>query len=285
MVASLTVFIRPVDRPVGVLSIGAEAEAEARRRFDGAWQTVRTTADLEATVASIAQRAFWDALAEQVGAFARIRVSDTVFAACSVPSVDFACTATLARAPRGRLTYRRFLNHPLPTRIRCPACSQVNEGKYEALFSVLGEMQQAMTALVAHSPRLVEELNDCFDAEWLKQQADHGALEVGSVHRLMRYLGALPLLHAVAFPLLHLREYICSRCGVSRRLPCHLPITLSNMLTASLIALACLKCLLLRFSSHQRLPLENGRRLQTKPRQGRGSRLRNLRFAPVHTWS
>jgi len=108
---------------------GAEAEAEARRRFDGAWQTVRTTADLEATVASIAQRAFWDALAEQV-----------------------------------------------------------NEGKYEALFSVLGEMQQAMTALVAHSPRLVEELNDCFDAEWLKQQADHGALEVGSVHRLMRYL-------------------------------------------------------------------------------------------------
>jgi hypothetical protein len=108
---------------------GEAAEAEARRRFAGAWSRMATSAQLEQTVRAVAERAFWDALSERVAA-----------------------------------------------------------GEYDALFSVLGEMQQAMRALVAHSPRAVAELADKFDADWLKQRVDHGALEVESVVGLMRYI-------------------------------------------------------------------------------------------------
>lgn len=108
---------------------GAGAEAEARRRFAGAWQTVRTGAQLEQTVQEVATRAFWDALAHHV-----------------------------------------------------------STGNFDALFSVLGELQQAMRALIAHSPAAVDELSDKFDVDFLKQQADHGALEPETVHHLMRYV-------------------------------------------------------------------------------------------------
>lgn len=110
---------------------GAEAEAEARRRFAGAWRQVRTTADLETTVMEVAQRAFWDAITHHA-----------------------------------------------------------SEGKYDSLFSVLGEMHTAMKALIAHSPRALDELDDKFDPAFLKQQVDHDALEASSVHKLMRYLAA-----------------------------------------------------------------------------------------------
>merc|ERR1719284_1430187 len=108
---------------------GEEAEAEARRRYEGAWQVVRSTSDLEATISEIAQRAFWDSLGAAVAS-----------------------------------------------------------GEYEALFTVLDEMQQGMVALVAHSARHTDELKDKFDAKWLQQQAEHGALEPADVHALMRYV-------------------------------------------------------------------------------------------------
>ena len=110
---------------------GVEAEAEARRRFHGSWQTVATPERLEQTVMEVAQRAFWDAI-----------------------------------------------HH------------HVSEGNLDALFSVLGELQGAMRALIAHAPRALAELDDKFDVAFLKQQADHGALDPASVHGLMRYVAA-----------------------------------------------------------------------------------------------
>ena len=65
---------------------------------------------------------------------------------------------------------------------------RVSHGEYEALFTVLGEMQEAMSSLIAHSPKALEELNDKFDAKWLEQMAKHDALDVGSVAGLMRYI-------------------------------------------------------------------------------------------------
>jgi hypothetical protein len=53
---------------------------------------------------------------------------------------------------------------------------------------VLGELRDAMQALIAHSPRAIDELKDKFDAGWLRQQAEHGALETESVLALCRYL-------------------------------------------------------------------------------------------------
>lgn len=64
----------------------------------------------------------------------------------------------------------------------------VQEGTYEGLFHVLGELQTAMKALVSHAPAKVAELEDKFDAKWLQQQAEHGALELPSVHSLMRFI-------------------------------------------------------------------------------------------------
>ena len=66
--------------------------------------------------------------------------------------------------------------------------AQVESGDYTGLFGILGELQAAMTALVAHSPRAKEELDDHFDAKWIKQQASAGCLSVIQVHAMMRYL-------------------------------------------------------------------------------------------------
>lgn len=63
-------------------------------------------------------------------------------------------------------------------------------GDFECAFGLLGEMQKAMLALVAHSAKAREELADKFDAAWLKQQADNGALELGSVTNLMKYVAS-----------------------------------------------------------------------------------------------
>lgn len=61
-------------------------------------------------------------------------------------------------------------------------------GEYGALFGMLGELQQAMGALVSHSARATAELADHFDAKWIEQQAGAGCLEAETVHGLMRYL-------------------------------------------------------------------------------------------------
>ena len=121
----------PVETFAQVRLLGGDAaEAEARRRYDGSWSSVKT-ADLAESVVEVAQRAFWDALADRVGA-----------------------------------------------------------GDYDGLFGVLAELQQAMRALVSHSPHALDELDDKFDAAWLKQQAAHGALDIERIQGLMRYVMA-----------------------------------------------------------------------------------------------
>lgn len=66
--------------------------------------------------------------------------------------------------------------------------AQVDAGEYSGLFSLLGELQQAMGVLVAHSPRATEALSDHFDAQWIAQQAAAGVLSLENVHRLMAYV-------------------------------------------------------------------------------------------------
>jgi len=68
--------------------------------------------------------------------------------------------------------------------------AQVNEGQYAALFDVLRELQQAMRALLAHSPARVEELEDKFDAAWIEQQASSGVLATEQVHALMSFVAS-----------------------------------------------------------------------------------------------
>jgi len=66
--------------------------------------------------------------------------------------------------------------------------AQVAAGEYQGLFEMLGVLQQAMGALVAHSVSASEELVDRFDANWLKQRAEAGALETGDVHGLIHFV-------------------------------------------------------------------------------------------------
>ena len=47
-----------------------------------------------------------------------------------------------------------------------------------------------MRALVSHRPSAVSELDDKFDASWIRQQAEAGALSLQEVHALVRYVGA-----------------------------------------------------------------------------------------------
>ena len=65
---------------------------------------------------------------------------------------------------------------------------QLAGGDTSGLFSLLGELQQAMLATVAHSVRQRDEINDRFDAKWLEQQAAAGALTLAEVHNLMLYV-------------------------------------------------------------------------------------------------
>jgi len=65
---------------------------------------------------------------------------------------------------------------------------QVRKGEYDALWSLLDEVQRAMLALVAHDARQSEALADRFDAAWLRQRAEAGALETADVHQLMNFV-------------------------------------------------------------------------------------------------
>ena len=65
---------------------------------------------------------------------------------------------------------------------------QVAAGEYSGLFGLLGELQGAMSALLASSKAAQEELADRFDAKWIEQRANAGCLETADVHQLMRYL-------------------------------------------------------------------------------------------------
>jgi len=50
------------------------------------------------------------------------------------------------------------------------------------------ELQRAMAALVGHSARAKEELDDHFDAKWIEQQAEAGCLTTELVQGLIRFL-------------------------------------------------------------------------------------------------
>ena len=64
----------------------------------------------------------------------------------------------------------------------------MRRGEYDALWSLLDEVQRAMLALVAHDARQSEALADRFDAAWLRQRAEAGALETADVHQLMNFV-------------------------------------------------------------------------------------------------
>ena len=107
--------------------------------YAGAWRPVAAP-DLAATVADVAQRAFWDAVAQQT-----------------------------------------------------------SEGNYAALFSVLGEIEESMRAMLAYSAERQAELRDHFDPAFLRQQVEHGALERAEILRLMDFLATrLAEWHAAA---------------------------------------------------------------------------------------
>jgi hypothetical protein len=67
----------------------------------------------------------------------------------------------------------------------------VANGRFDALWLVLRELQGAMKALCAHSERATDELDDKFDPTWLEAQVTHGALETAEVQALMGYLASM----------------------------------------------------------------------------------------------
>ena len=60
--------------------------------------------------------------------------------------------------------------------------------RYDSLYHVLDELSRAMRALVAHSERHVSELEDTFDAAWLRQRIEADSLDPDEIHALMSHL-------------------------------------------------------------------------------------------------
>ena len=65
---------------------------------------------------------------------------------------------------------------------------RVQQGDFVALFGVLGEMRDAIKALVAHNPTRASAIEESFDVDLIKQQAEHGALTHEDVCKLMSYV-------------------------------------------------------------------------------------------------
>lgn len=65
---------------------------------------------------------------------------------------------------------------------------KISHGEYEALYSILGELHEAMCALVSHSSRALDDVNDKFDVNWIRQRVQNGALSVPDVHALMDFV-------------------------------------------------------------------------------------------------
>ena len=63
-----------------------------------------------------------------------------------------------------------------------------DQQNFDGLFGLLGEMRDAIRALLVHSERHVVNLNEYFDVDFIKQQADHGVLSVHDVCNLMNYI-------------------------------------------------------------------------------------------------
>lgn len=66
--------------------------------------------------------------------------------------------------------------------------SSLVEGNYEHLYGVLQEMADGMRALVAHSVRSIDDLNDTFDVAWLRQQVEADCLTTQDVRGLIMHL-------------------------------------------------------------------------------------------------
>lgn len=66
--------------------------------------------------------------------------------------------------------------------------SDLVENKYDSLYGILQEMGDGMRALVAHSERSIDELNDTFDVAWLRQQVEAGCLTTEDVRGLIMHL-------------------------------------------------------------------------------------------------
>jgi hypothetical protein len=61
-------------------------------------------------------------------------------------------------------------------------------GNYERLFAVLQELKDAIKALVAHSERQKALIDERFDVDWLRQQAQHRVLETQLIHSTIRWV-------------------------------------------------------------------------------------------------
>ena len=71
------------------------------------------------------------------------------------------------------------------------AQERVAGGDMDVLFHLIEEVHKTLIALSAHRPGMQEELRDTCDPAWLRQQADHGALEPDDVRRLVAYLSGV----------------------------------------------------------------------------------------------
>lgn len=113
---------------------------------------------------------------------------------------DTAATLALVRAVGGAAAYQRGLSAarvaPLSAQVAAVAerafwdvvKEQVAEGNYDGLYALLGELQEALLALVANAPREREKINDRFDADWIRQQGEHGCLTTETIQAMVGFL-------------------------------------------------------------------------------------------------
>ena len=66
--------------------------------------------------------------------------------------------------------------------------ADLRDGKHDSLFGVLGEVHDAMMALIVHDGRRRDELSDKFDVEWLKQRAANDCLTLEDTKALIAYI-------------------------------------------------------------------------------------------------
>ena len=78
------------------------------------------------------------------------------------------------------------------------AGTEGNPPSFERLFAVLQELKDALKALVAHSDRQKAQIDEHFDVDWLKQQADHRCLDTSLIHHTMRWVSERIVMYQAA---------------------------------------------------------------------------------------
>ena len=118
----------------------------------------------------------------------------------STPQQTAATLALVRAVGGGPSSYRRGLDAagavPLGAHVAAVAeralwdvvQEQASVGNFEGVYSLLSELQEAMLALVAHSPRECDQVNDRFDAQFIRQQGEHGCLSTANAQAIVRYL-------------------------------------------------------------------------------------------------